>query len=50
MTSSVIDLDPFIDHKVKIWGDTFAAQKANWLMDVGRVEVVELNAQKPFEE
>lgn len=50
MTSSVIDLDPFVNHKVKIWGETFAAQKANWLMDVGRVEVVELNAQKPFEE
>ncbi|MFC1653654.1 hypothetical protein ACFL1M_02305 [Patescibacteria group bacterium] len=50
LTSSVIDLDPFIDHKVTIWGETFAAQKANWLMDVGRVEVLELNAEKPFEE
>lgn len=50
MTSSVIDLDPFIDHKVKVWGETFAAQKANWLMDVGRVEVVELDAELPFEE
>ena len=50
LTSSVIDLNPFIDHKVKVWGETFAAQKANWLMDVGRVEVIELNVEKPFEE
>jgi hypothetical protein len=50
LTSSVVDLDLFVDHKVKIWGETFAAQKAGWLMDVGRVEVLELNAQKPFEE
>ncbi len=50
LTSSVIDLNPFVDHKVKVWGETFAAQKANWLMDVGRVEVIELNAEKPFEE
>ena len=50
LTSSVIDLSPFVDHKVKVWGETFAAQKANWLMDVGRVEVIELNAEKPFEE
>lgn len=45
LTSSVIDLDEFVGHKVKIWGETFAAQKAGWLMDVGRVEVKELNAK-----
>lgn len=50
LTSSVLDLDQFVDHKVKIWGETFAAQRAGWLMDVGRVEVIELNAEKPFEE
>ena len=50
LTSSVIDLSPFVDHKIKVWGETFAAQKANWLMDVGRVEVIELNAETPFEE
>ena len=50
LTSSVIDLDPLVDHKVTVWGDTFAAQKANWLMDVGRVEVLELDAEKPFVE
>lgn len=49
LTSSIVDLDKFVDHKIKIWGETFAAQKAGWLMDVGRVEVLELNAEKPSE-
>src|SRR5690606_34753788 len=48
LTSSVLDLDELENHKVKVWGETFAAQKAGWLMDVGRVEVVELNAEKPY--
>lgn len=47
LTSSVLDLDEFVGHKVKIWGDTFSARKAGWLMDVGRVKVLELNAPKP---
>lgn len=50
LTSTVLDLDLFVDHKVKVAGETFAAQKAGWLMDAGRVEVVELNAEKPFTE
>lgn len=50
LTSSVMDLDVFADHKVHVWGETFAGQKAGWLMDVGRVKMVELNAAKPFEE
>lgn len=50
LTSSVLDLNLFNDNKVKVWGETFQAQEAGWLMDVGRVEVVELNAEKPFEE
>lgn len=47
LTSSVIDLDSLVGHRVKIWGETFAAQKAGWLMDVGRAEVLELNAPLP---
>ena len=39
MTSSIVDLSKFIGKKVKVWGETQAAQKAGWLMDVGRVEV-----------
>lgn len=50
MTSSVLDLALFEGAKVKVWGETFASQKAGWLMDVGRVQVIELNAAKPFEE
>lgn len=41
LTSSVVDLDEFVGQKVRVWGETFAAQKAAWLMDVGRVEVLE---------
>ncbi|MBU1085437.1 MAG: hypothetical protein ABIJ43_01850 [Candidatus Beckwithbacteria bacterium] len=40
LTSSIIDLDQFIGKKVKVWGETFEAQKAGWLMDVGRLEVL----------
>ena len=49
LTSSVVDLDEFDGAKVKIWGETFSAQKAGWLMDVGRVKVLELNAPLPEE-
>lgn len=41
LTSSVIDLDLFTGKQVKVWGQTFEAQKAGWLMDVGRLEVLE---------
>jgi hypothetical protein len=41
LISSVLDLDKLVGRKVKIWGETFAAQKAGWLMDVGKVEVLE---------
>jgi hypothetical protein len=41
LTSTVIDLSSFVGKKVKIWGETIAGQKAGWLMDVGKVKVVE---------
>lgn len=47
LTSSVTDLDKFVGAKVKVWGETNSAQKAGWLMDVGRVKVLELNAEVP---
>ena len=47
LTSSVIDLDQFVGMRVEIWGETFAAQKSGWLMDAGRIKVLELNAPKP---
>jgi len=36
--------------EVKIWGETFKAQKAGWLMDVGRVEIVNPDGEAPLEE
>lgn len=41
LTSSIVDLSNFVGRKIKIWGETNKAQKAGWLMDVGRVEVLE---------
>lgn len=40
LTSSVLDLNQFIGKKVQIWGETNAAQKAGWLMDVGKIETI----------
>ena len=39
LLSSVVDLDQYVGKKVKVFGQTLAAQKAAWLMDVGRVEL-----------
>ncbi len=47
LTSSLMDLSQFEGAKVKVSGETFKGQKAGWLMDVGRVEVLELNAALP---
>jgi hypothetical protein len=44
VTSSVVDLDLFVGHKVSVWGQTNTGKKAGWLMDVGRLKVLELNA------
>lgn len=41
LTSSVIDLDEFVGEKVHIWGETFNSAKAAWLMDVGKIKVIE---------
>ncbi|MBI3955472.1 hypothetical protein HY338_03440 [Candidatus Gottesmanbacteria bacterium] len=40
LTSSNLDLNQFIGKKVRVWGETFSAQKAGWLMDVGKVEIL----------
>jgi len=40
LTSTAVDLSTFVGKKVKVWGQTFAAEKAGWLMDVGYIEVV----------
>jgi hypothetical protein len=41
LTSTVIDLESFVGKKVQIWGQTISAREAGWLMDVGKVKVVE---------
>ena len=41
LTSSTVDLSSFLKKKVKVWGETNKGQKAGWLMDVGRVEVLQ---------
>ncbi|MCB9813019.1 MAG: hypothetical protein H6772_01300 [Pseudomonadales bacterium] len=50
LTSSVTDLNELAGMDVKVWGETFKGQKAGWLMDVGRVEVLKLDAESPLEE
>ena len=41
LTSSVIDLGVFTGKKVQIWGETVSGKKAGWLIDVGKIKVVE---------
>lgn len=41
LTSSIIDLQALIDRKIKVWGQTIQAQHAGWLMDVGRIEILQ---------
>jgi hypothetical protein len=50
LTSSITDLDKFDGMNVKVWGETFKGQKAGWLMDVGRIQVVNPQGQAPAEE
>ncbi len=40
LSSSVVDLDQFAGKKVQIWGETNTAMKSGWLMDVGRVKIL----------
>lgn len=41
LTSSAVDLSLVKGKKIKVWGQTQKAQRAGWLMDVGRVEVLQ---------
>ena len=41
LTSSVLDLNQFRGKCVQIWGETFASQEAGWLMDVGRIKILD---------
>lgn len=41
LISSVVDLSTFVGKKVEVWGETQKATKVSWLMDVGRVKLLE---------
>ncbi len=41
LSSTVIDLQSFVGKNVKIWGQTLSGKKAGWLMDVGRIKVIQ---------
>lgn len=41
LTSSVVDLDLFVDRKVEVKGETNASKQTSWLLDVGSVKVLE---------
>ncbi len=47
LTSSVTDLDKLVGMEVKVWGETYKGQEAGWLMDVGKVEVIDPKAEPP---
>lgn len=40
LTSSSVDLSKFVGRKIKVWGQTNAAEKAGWLMDVGKLQLL----------
>lgn len=50
VTSSVVDLDLLLGARVTIWGETNQGKKAGWLMDVGKLKVLELNAAPTTDE
>jgi hypothetical protein len=49
LTSSVVDLDKLVGFEVKLYGETHKAEKAGWFMDVGRVEVINTQAEAPIQ-
>jgi hypothetical protein len=41
LTSSTVDLDLFVGKKVEVKGETNAAAKTGWLMDVGSIKILQ---------
>jgi hypothetical protein len=41
LNSTVIDLQSYVGKKVKVWGNTVSGAHAPWLLDVGKLSVVE---------
>ena len=50
VTSSVVDLDLLVGDRVTVWGETNQGKKAGWLMDVGKLKVLEVNAAPATDE
>lgn len=47
LVSTVTDLDKFDGMNIKVWGETYKGQNVGWLMDVGRVEIVNTVGENP---
>src|SRR3990167_10963907 len=41
LTSTIIDLDSYVGRKIQVWGQTLSAQQVSWLMDVGKLRVLD---------
>lgn len=41
LTSTAFNFEGFVGKKVQVWGETMSAKHAPWLMDVGRIKVLE---------
>lgn len=41
LTSTVIDLNKYVGQCVQVWGETFSGKEAGWLMDVGRIKILD---------
>lgn len=41
LTSSVLDLNQYNGKRVQVWGETFQGRKVGWLMDVGRIKILD---------
>ena len=37
----VLDLQGYVGKKVEVWGETIGAKQAGWLMDVGKIRIIE---------
>lgn len=41
LISSIVDLNNFVDKNVEVYGQTVRAKSVGWLMDVGRIKVID---------
>jgi len=41
LTSTAVDMSVFVGQKVQVWGKSASARYAPWLMEIGRIKVIE---------